>query len=156
MKAKIAATRGRRRGQSGNALVEFALLSIVMLMLTCGVADFARLLSIANMASGAAEAGAQYGALSPSHWGSWGTDSGLIEAAAVADTGGYAGATATANEFWTCSVGGTQSTTQPTCTTGSLETYIQVTVTIPYTSILKYPMIPDPVNISQTSVIRVQ
>ena len=152
MTPKSRTTRARRTRQGGNSLVEFALMSVVLLMLTCGVADFARLFSIANMAAGAAEAGVQYGALSPSHY----SDPSSMRTAALADTGNYPGADATASQFWTCSVGGTTYTTQPTCTSGALETYIQVVVTIPYTSIFKYPMIPNPVSISQLACARVQ
>jgi len=152
MRSKIAVTRARRGGQRGNALVEFALMSVVMLMLTCGVADFARTFTIANMAVGAAEAGLQYGALSPSHW----EESGM-ETAAKDATGDYAGVTPVASQYWTCGIGGSVYTTKPTCADASTPlTYIKMEVTIPYTSIFKYPLIPNPVAITQTSVMRVQ
>ncbi|MBZ5601486.1 MAG: pilus assembly protein [Acidobacteriia bacterium] len=155
MTSKIPVTRAARLGRGGergNALVEFALISVVMLMLTGGVADFARLFMIANMAAGAAEAGLQYGALSPSNWNPSG-----MQTAALNDTGNYTGATATATEFWTCDIGGTQFTTQPTCTGGTTpQTYIQMVVTIPYTSIFKYPFVPDPISVSQLACMRVQ
>ena len=160
MVSRIPVTRERRNKQDGNALVEFALMSVVLLIITCGVADFSRLFSLANMAAGAAEAGLQYGALSPSHWATPGGDteeiSGMVTAAKN-DTGNYDGVSAAASEFWTCSVGGTQYTSSPSCGTGvTAQRYEQITVTIPYTSILRYPWVPDPVNITQYACMRVQ
>jgi Flp pilus assembly protein TadG len=160
MRSKLPVTRARRNGQRGNSLLEFALMSVVLLLITGGVADFARMFSIANMAAGAAEAGLQYGALSPAHWADQGgastEESGMVTAAKNA-TGNYPGVTAVASEFWTCSIGGTQYTTQPTCANSATpQTYIQMSVTIPYTSIFKYPFIPDPVSISQLACARVQ
>lgn len=149
-KRQISAARTRR--ENGNSLLEFALMSVVLLMMTCGVADFSRLFTLANMAQGAAEAGVQYASLSPSHW-----NASSVQTAAVNDTGNYSGAVATWSEFWTCSIGGTQSSTVPTCDDSATpQRYEQVVVTIPYTSILKYPMIPDPVNISSYAVVRVE
>lgn len=143
----------RRRGrQSGNALIEFSLCGTVLFLLAFGVADFGRLPSLATLASGAAEAGVQYGALSPAHYG----DLTGMQNAALSATGNYTGATAVASQFCACSVGGSHVDCPATCTTGSPETYVQVVVTVPYKSMLKYPGIPDPVSISQIACTRVQ
>jgi hypothetical protein len=121
-------------------------------MLFVGVVGFSRVFNIANMASGAAMAGIQYGALSPSHNG----DLAGMQTAALNDTGNYPGAAATASQFCTCSVGGAQVTCPATCSSGSPETYIQVVVTIPYNSVVSLPSIPNPVNITQSACARVQ
>ena len=151
MRAVQRVTRSKTR-QGGNALVEFALMAVVLLMLTCGVSDFGRLPALAILASGAAEAGVQYGALSPAHYG----DLPGMQTAALSATGNYTGATATASEFCACSIGGSHVNCPATCTTGSPETYIQVVVTVPFVSILKYPWVPNPISISQLACTRVQ
>ncbi len=133
-------------------MIEFALSSTVLLMLFVGVVGFSRIFNIANMASGAAMAGIQYGALSPSHNG----DFAGMQTAALNDTGNFAGATATASQFCTCSVGGAQVNCPATCASGAPETYIQVVVTIPYQSVVSMPSIPNPVNITQSACARVQ
>ena len=142
----------RRARQRGNALIEFALASTLLLMLFVGVTGFSRIFNVANLASGAAMAGIQYGALSPSHNG----DFTGMQTAALNDTGNYPGATATASQFCSCSVGGTRVSCPASCTTGSPETYIQVVVTIPYQTIVSLPSIPSPVNITQSASARVQ
>src|SRR5438552_9563792 len=120
MRMKISQKRQAR--QRGNALVEFAICSVCLLLITVGVTDFARLFTIADMAASAAAAGTQYGSLSPSHW----ADYTGMQHAALDDTGNLTGATATPSQTCYCSVGG-QAVTCPaetSCTSGSPETYI--------------------------------
>lgn len=149
---KRSVTRRRSRSQRGNILVEFALTSTVLLLIVCGITDFARLFNIANMAAGAASAGIGYAGLSPANYG----DITGIQNAALADTGNYPGATATATQFCACSVGGTQVSCPATCGNGNPETYVQVTVTVPYAAMFSYGWIPNPVNVTQLACARVQ
>jgi type IV secretory pathway TrbL component len=123
-----------------------------MLSLFVGVTGFSRIFNIANMAAGAAQAGIQYGALSPANNG----DLAGMQAAALSDTGNYPGATATATQFCACSVGGTQVTCPASCDVGSPETYIQISVTIPYQPLINYPMLPNPMAVTQAASARVQ
>lgn len=146
------ASLARKARQRGNVLVEFAVTSTVLLIIACGVTGFARIFNVGSMAAGAAAAGVQYGALSPAHYG----DLTGMQNAALADTGNYPGATATATQFCTCSVGGTQQACPITCSSGTPETYIQVSVTVPYQSVINYPMLPNPVTITQVACARVQ
>ena len=146
------ASTSRSKKQGGNALIEFALCSSVLFLMVTGITDFARLFNLADMTAGAASAGIQYGALSPAHYG----DLTGMQNAALADTGNYPNATATATQFCTCGVGGTQVTCPATCFGSSPATYIQVTVTIPYQSIWSYPGIPNPINVTQVACARVQ
>ncbi len=145
-------SRRRRARQRGNAMVEFALSATLMLTLVIGVTGFARVFNLANMAVGAADAGIQYGALSPGHYG----DLTGMQNAALADTGNYSGATAVATQFCTCSIGGTQGACPASCGSTLGQTYIQVTVTIPYTSVITFPNVPNPVNITHVACARVQ
>jgi hypothetical protein len=52
--------------------------------------------------------------------------------------------------------GGAQVTCPATCNTGTAMTYVQVSVTIPFTPIFNYPGIPNPINITQVACARVQ
>jgi Flp pilus assembly protein TadG len=152
MQVKRQPSRLRRIGQRGNALVEFALSSTLLLMLFVGVTGFSRIFNIANMAAGAAQAGILYGALSPAHNG----DFTGMQSAAINDTGHYPGSTATATQFCTCGVGGTQVSCPATCSGGTPETYIQVVVSIPYQPLINYPMLPNPIVVTQSACARVQ
>jgi Flp pilus assembly protein TadG len=142
----------RRKRQRGNVLIEFALSSTLLLTIAIGITGFARIFNLANMAAGAASAGIQYGGLSPSNY----LDLAGMQNAAVNDTGNYPGATAVATQFCTCTVGGTQGTCPASCGGSLGQTYIQVSVTIPYTSVISFPTIPNPLNITQVSCARVQ
>ena len=142
----------RRRRQRGNSLIEFAIVAPVLLLMTCGVCDFARLFNASNLAVGAAEAGIEYASIGPEYW----SDAADIQTAALNDTGNYTGATATASTFCTCSVGGTQVACPASCTSGSQEEYVQVSVTIPFSAVFNYPYLPNPISITQTAYARVQ
>jgi Flp pilus assembly protein TadG len=141
-----------RAKEGGNALVEFSILCVVMFLISCGVADFARCITAANVAQAAAAAGTQYGALSPAHY----NDLTSCQNAALADTVGYTGAAAVATQYCTCSVGGASTTCPPSCGTSTGQTYLKVVVTIPYTSMFNYPLLPNPISVSGFSVVRVQ
>jgi Flp pilus assembly protein TadG len=150
MNTQIPCRRGRRQG--GNALIEFSLSAVVLFLFSCGVADFSRLVTLGRLADGAAMAGTQYAALSPAHY----NDLTGVHDAAIADTGNFTGATATVTQFCACSVGGTHVTCPASCGNASPETYVQVIVTIPFQSMFNYPWLPNPINVSSLSVVRVQ
>src|SRR6266849_5298975 len=143
MKTKIRVSPSRRARQHGNALLEFALCSVLLMLITVGVTDFSRMLTVADMATSAAEAGTQYGTLSPAHY----TDMTGMQDAALDDLGNRTpytvssgtstdstGATASASQTCYCSVGGTPVTCPADCSGGgSPETYIKVSVSVPFT-----------------------
>lgn len=142
----------RHQRQRGNAIVEFALASTLLLTMFVGVTGFSRIFNIANMAAGAAQAGVAYGTLSPTHSG----DLTGMQTAALNDTGNYPGATAVASQWCACSVGGPVVDCSTTCNNSKLLKYVQVQVTIPYTTVISYPTLPNPVNITQSAVGPVQ
>lgn len=144
--------RSRRKRQSGNVMIELALLSTVLILVLSGVTGFARVFSVASLAQGAAEAGVSYGTLAPAN----SNDLTGMQNAALADTGNYAGATATASQYCTCSIGGAQVACPATCAGGSGQEYVKVSVTIPYLSVFNNPMIPNPINVTQAAMARVQ
>ena len=151
MKSKIDLP-GRHWRQRGNALVEFAVSSVLLLLLSIGVTDFARIFSVADAAASAAEAGTTYGALSPAHYG----DLDGMQTAAKDDAGNPTGMTAVASQVCTCSIGGAAVDCPAICSTGTAETYIKVVVTIPVTMAFSYPWMPAVTSMSGLSMVRVQ
>src|SRR5438445_8126836 len=154
MKTRMRVSSYRRTRQRGNALLEFAMCSVLLLLITVGVTDFSRLFTVANIATSAAEAGTQYGTLSPAHY----SDFTGMQNAALADAGNLTGVTATASQTCYCSVGGSPVScpAEKNCTSGSPETYIKVSVSVPFTPTFSYPWIPDLTSISSNSTVRVQ
>ncbi len=138
--------------RAGNVLIEFALSSTLLFLVMFGVIDFSRIFSVACAVEGAARAGTQYGMLSPAHY----NDFTGMQNAALANAGSPSGMTATASQFCACSIGGAQLSCPATCSTGSPETYIQMVISMPYTTTFSYPGIPYTTNLSGTSVVRVQ
>ena len=138
----------KQRGRRGNALVEFGIIAPVLLLMTCAVCDFSRLFNVAITAAGAAEAGVYFAATAPEYW----SDYADIRTAALNDTGNYSGATATASNWCTCSVGGAQVTCPTSCPNTPVNgyEYVQVSVTIPFTPVFNYPGLPNPISITQT------
>ena len=138
--------------RAGNILVEFALSSSVLFLLMFGVIDFSRIFSSACMVQGAAHAGTQYGILSPAHY----NDFAGMQSAALANAGNPQGMTATASQFCACSIGGPRQDCPATCSTGTPETYIEMAVSMPYTTMCAYPGIRGSTHLSATSIVRVQ
>ena len=133
-------------------MIELALVSSVLLGLTVGVTDLGLAIAKGNKAASAAAAGTAYGALSPAHY----TDIDGMQNAAKADMGTITGSTATATQTCRCSIGGAAVTCPATCVTGSPETYIQVDVSIPYSSLSKLPWVTSLSTIRGHSVVRVE
>jgi Flp pilus assembly protein TadG len=142
----------RATAESGNMLLEFALSSSLLFLLMFGVIDFSRIFSSACAVQGAARAGTQYGMLSPAHY----NDFTGMQTAALADAGNPAAMTATASQFCACSIGGTRQSCPATCSSGTPETYIEMDVAMPYTTIASYPGVPATTNLAARSIVRVQ
>ena len=142
----------RRLNQRGNTLIEFALCSVLLMLVTVGVTDFSRLFAVADTAASAAAAGAQYGALSPAHW----SDFTGMQNAALNDAGNATGVTAVGSNTCYCSVGGLPTTCPASCGSTSPITYVTVKVTVPFTAYFNYPWMPTLPSITTTSSVRVQ
>lgn len=142
----------KRTTQKGSILVEFALSSALMLLLFFGIVDFARLFTTAQIVMDSACAGTQYGALSPAHWG----DFQGIHDSALANAQNPTDMTVTPAQFCTCSIGGPQISCPATCPGGSAATYLRVDVTKPFNTMIAYPGLPSTINITRTSVVRLE
>ena len=149
-------TRARRKNgrERGSAVLEFALCACLLLMIAAGVTDFSRFITAADLAASAAAAGAQYGALSPANYG----DLTGMQNAALMDASSFPNATAVASQVCACSVGGSPVSCPANCTYQgeSPETYIKVTVNIPFTPLFPYPWIPAATSVASSSTVRVQ
>jgi Flp pilus assembly protein TadG len=141
-----------KRWSSGNILIEFALSSSLLFLIVFGVIDFSRIFTFGCAVQGAARAGTQYGMLSPAHY----NDFTGMQNAALANAGSLSGMTATASQFCACSIGGPRQSCPAECVSGSPETYIQIVVSMPYSTLFSYPGIPELTNLSANSIVRVQ
>ena len=156
MQAKRPVT--RRKSERGNVLIEFALMSTVLLGMTLGVADFGRIFALGNKAFNAAAAGTAFGALSPAHY----TNVEGMRSAALADLGNIPSATAEAFRTCRCLIGGdpvscADDPNVAACPTGqSRKTYIEVKVSIPFQTLSRLPMVPGLTSVKGTSIVRVE
>ena len=144
--------RHKRKSERGSVMIEFALSAAMLFLFFFGIVNFARLFNAAEVVADAAAAGTQYGALSPAHYG----DFTGMQNAATADAPNAPGLTATASQFCTCSIGGAHTSCPATCDGGDPETYIEVDTSLPFTATLTFPGAPKVVNLTSTSVVRVQ
>ena len=165
---------GRRRGflrqQSGQSLLEVALLTPLLLAMVLGAIEIGRYAYISILVGNAAHAGALYGAQS------------LAQATAPPNTAvnpgiqlaadndfqnngqSLADLTVTSAESCGCDNGGTltpagcNTTTNPTagsCTSGHWVVMVQVTASGTFHSLFNYPWIPSTITVTRSSTLRV-
>lgn len=138
--------------RKGTSFIETAILVPALLLLSCGVADFARIVYAGIEIANAARAGVQYGAQTPGHSGDI---SGMTQAA-TDDASDLSGVTATARNFCECDSGtGEVACSSTTCGT-TPGGYVSVTANYTYTTLLNWPIIPNTVALSRTAVMRCQ
>jgi Flp pilus assembly protein TadG len=159
--------------QSGQALIEVALVLPILLILTLGVIEIGRFAYISILVGNAARAGADYGAQSNLQ----SADSTGIQNAAYYDFAGtasstttktngqvYTNLTVTSSTSCGCDSGGSvvsagcNATTNPTagsCVTGNWIVVVNVTASGSFTPLFRYPGLPNPFVISRTASIPV-
>ncbi len=133
----------------GSAIVEFALVAPLLLLLVAGVLDFSMALRTAASVADAARAGAQYGSRSPAN----AADTAGIQAAALNAAPGITGLSATAVESCQCS-GGAASCTG-SCA-GGLRIYVQVTAHATAPTVFRYSGLPYSGAVAATATMRAQ
>ena len=138
----------RRRG---TALVEFALVSPLLLLLLAGVLNYGQALRTATSVATAARSGAQYGSRNLAN----SLDTTGIRNAAVNSTPDIHNLTVTSQRTCQCSGGGAVSCSG-TCTGGSMEVYVQVTAQAVTSSIFSYASLPFTGNTSSQATMRIQ
>jgi Flp pilus assembly protein TadG len=151
------------RSQSGQSLVELALLTPLLLLLIIGTVEMGRYAILSILVGNAARAGAAYGARNTTTAG----DQTGIQNAALADLQDISSfttqPTVTSTFVCGCDNGGTiipspetNAACGVTCNVGShLVTSVQVTVTGTFNSMFNYPGIPSPLTLSSTATERV-
>ncbi|HET9099687.1 MAG TPA: TadE/TadG family type IV pilus assembly protein [Acidobacteriaceae bacterium] len=157
--AKESSWRGTRgagkRSDTGQSLVELALMFPIFILLLVGAAEFGRLAYAAIEVSNAARAGASYGSLS--HITA--SDFTNIELVATTDAANLTGVTATATNFCACSTGGTItcSTALTSCPSPArIIEYVQVNTSASFDPLFHLPGIPTTFPLSGQAIMRVE
>jgi Flp pilus assembly protein TadG len=161
-----------KRKQSGQALIELAVVVPMLLLLALGVIEIGRYAYIAILIGNAARAGAAYGAQSNAQSAD---TTGITKAADYDFAGATSGSTTTngltagsltVTSSFSCgceSVGTITSAactapTNPTagsCATGNWVVYVSVTASGSFRGLFNYPGIPNPMVISRTAILPV-
>jgi Flp pilus assembly protein TadG len=142
------------RSNTGQSLVELALMFPIFIILLIGAAEFGRLAYAAIEVSNAARAGASYGSLSRYR----AADLSDIELAATQDAGNLTGVTATATDFCACSTGGTITclTALTTCPSPArVIAYVQVNTSASFDPLFHLPGLPTTFPLAGQAIMRV-
>jgi Flp pilus assembly protein TadG len=160
-------SRGRANGrnvihdsQAGQSLLELALLTPILLLLSLGVVELGRYAYTSILVGNAARTGAAYGAQSLTR----SADTTGIQTAASNDfqNNGQTGLTVSSTDTCGCdSIGTTTSAacnglSAGICAAGHWVVIVNVTASGTFTSLFSYPGIPASVTVSKTSSMRVQ
>lgn len=137
-----------RRDRRGSALVEFALLAPLLLLITAGTMEFSRVFYAATVVASAARAGVQLVVEDSANASNFTA----IQNAALADGADVAGLTATASQFCQCSDGTTTSCGSGGCS--SKRTYVQLLTSATFSTLGTYPMVPSSVILNGKAVVR--
>ena len=157
-KLKTRNSRSRRRidsrsAQSGQALLEVALITPLLMLLAVGIIEIGRYAYYSILVSNAARAGAQYGA----HSLVTAADTVGIQTAAKNDGQNVAPLTVAVQQECGC----TGSSIGATCpATGCMSpnralVYVKVTTSGKFNSLFKYPGIPTSITVSSMETMRV-
>lgn len=136
-------------GSEGASFVELALVLPVFLLMLVPVVDLGRGFYAAIEVASAAHSGAIYGLENP-------TDADGMIQAAKAGASNLSNVTATATYGCECSDGTSavaSCTSTPTCTHNYV-TYVDVSVTSPYSTVFGYPGLPSSMNITREIRLR--
>jgi len=139
---------------TGQSLVELALMFPIFILLLVGAAEFGRLAYAAIEVSNAARAGASYGSLSHSR----AIDFANIELVATTDAANLTGVTAVASNFCACSTGGTITCTSATScpSPARIIVYVQVNTSASFDPLFHLPGLPTTFALTGQAVMRVE
>ncbi len=139
----------------GNAMVEFGIVLPILTLMAFGAADFGRLFIESAILAGASKSGVVQGYRTTKD----STDTAAMESRILADVGELPGVTATGSSYCDCpdNPGVAVSCTTTTCTGYGLpRVYVKATASKTLTTLGRYPGVPNEVNMSLNSYLRVQ
>jgi Flp pilus assembly protein TadG len=138
---------------SGTSAVELALMGSFLALLMTGGFDFGNALYEQHRLAGAARAGIQYAMQNTTSW----TDATNITAAVRGDAKDTSNSLTVATSTCTCPTGTTVCATTTACTGSTVAgTYVKVTVSESYATLVTYPFVTSPFPLSSQAFIRVQ
>ncbi len=141
------------RSDSGAAMVEMAVITPLLVVMTLGVGDFGRVLYTAITLSHAARAGAAYGAQGNGYAG----DAAGIQQSAEQDAQNITPIIVTSQRVCECTGGATVSCTTSSCGSyGAPKAFVEVTAARTFQTLVAYPFLPNTVALSRTARIRLQ
>lgn len=137
--------------QRGTALLEFALVTPLLLLLLAGILDYGQALSKSTAVANAARVGAAYAISSPSRT----ADTAGIRSAAIDSAPGFSGLTVTSSRSCQC-FGGSSITCGSSCGGGNAQMYVKVTVTATSAAIFNYSGLPFTGTVTGQAIMRAQ
>jgi len=140
---------GRRRG---NAMLEFALVSTLLMTILFGVMDYGRIFGFAEQTANAANAGAAFAALSVANT----ANLAAITTAAKADAPEATAMTVSSSSFCTCTFGGAHIDCSSSCASGSKRAYVRVNTALPFHTLVGYPLLPGSTTLRASATVRIQ
>jgi Flp pilus assembly protein TadG len=144
----------RRIGERGSAILEAGLLLPVLVLMTCGAMDFARVFFAGIVVESAARAGVQAASWSVGKAGAT-VDS---DTAAQNDASGQGltGVTVSSRTFCACISGSAEVACNTSCSGAVPSGYVETTASYTFNSIIPYPGIPQNLVLSSTAKFRAQ
>jgi Flp pilus assembly protein TadG len=138
-----------RRNRRGSALIEFALVVPMFLLVCLAGVDLGRAFNAAMMLTGATRSALEYAGVNANT----ASNTAQITSIITTGTGNAAGVNVSIAQYCMCSIGGPQVACSNTCT-GKL-VYVQITATEPFQTLAAWPWVPQPLNLTRSATIRV-
>lgn len=152
MKNMLRKYRKTTGAESGQALVELALVAPLLCMVLIGLAEFGRFAYFAIEVSNAAHAGVQYGA--QNHVTA--SDTAGMQTAALNDGSNVSGLTAAPSHFCQCSDGTASTCLATDCTTSRIIEFVQVNTSATVSPMFSYPGISKSLTLTGQAIMRVE
>ena len=145
------------RSEQGSALLEFSLLTPIVIFIFLGMIDFSIGIDRAMLVTQTASIIAQYGTIYPSTATSPNaTNTSVMSAAASYAAQGLSGMTVTPTTFYACTPGGAHVASSSTCATYATPLlYVQVNTSVTVPVLVNYPGLPGSFALQGLSVLRV-
>jgi Flp pilus assembly protein TadG len=150
-KRKAAGIRAILEGEAGQNLVEFAVVTPVLLLLLVGAVEVGRLAYLGMLVQNAARAGVQYGSQSLAT----AADNTGMQNAALNDGQNISGLTAAASHYCTCADGSSSSCAAGDCSGSHMLVYVQVNTTGQFQPLIHCPGLPSTYVLNGQVVMRV-